>query len=64
MLISLSDRVENIVGKGQNAGYQYFLLFPQCFQKPLSQCHKKLELCSKGLNQFVSDCLHNAHGKC
>ena len=21
-------------GKGENAGYQYFLLFPQCFQKP------------------------------
>ena len=27
-------RVENIVGKGENAGYQHFLLFPQCFQKP------------------------------
>ena len=25
-------RVEN-VGKGQNAGYQHFLLFQQCFQK-------------------------------
>ena len=25
--------VENIVGKGENAGYQQFLLFPQCFQK-------------------------------
>ena len=25
-------RVENIVGKGENAGYQHFLLFPQCFQ--------------------------------
>ena len=25
-------RVENIVGKGENAGYLYFLLFPQCFQ--------------------------------
>ena len=22
------DRVENIVGKGENAGYQHFLLFP------------------------------------
>ena len=30
-------RVENIVGKGENAGYQHFLLFQQCFQKvPLS----------------------------
>ena len=26
-------RVENIVGKGENAGYHYFLLFPLCFQK-------------------------------
>ena len=25
--------VENIVGKGENAGYQHFLLFPPCFQK-------------------------------
>ena len=24
---------ENIVGKGENAGYQHFLLFLQCFQK-------------------------------
>ena len=27
-------RVENIVGKGENAGYQHFLLILQCFQKP------------------------------
>ena len=27
------DRVENIVDKGENAGYQHFLLFPQCFQE-------------------------------
>ena len=26
-------RIENIVGKGENAGNQHFLLFPQCFQK-------------------------------
>ena len=32
-MIYVFDRVENIVGKGQNAGYQHFLLFPQCFQK-------------------------------
>ena len=25
-------RVENIVVKGENAGYQHFLLFQQCFQ--------------------------------
>ena len=26
-------RVKNIVEKGENAGYQHFLLFQQCFQK-------------------------------
>ena len=26
-------RIENIVGKGGSAGYQHFLLFPQCFQE-------------------------------
>ena len=24
-------RVENILGKGENADYQHFLLFPKCF---------------------------------
>ena len=33
-LISDLDRKENIVGKGENAGYQHFLLFPQSFQMP------------------------------
>ena len=31
-MIFVFDRVENIVGKGENAGYQHFLLFPQCFE--------------------------------
>ena len=29
----LLGSVENIVEKGENAGYQHFLLFPQCFQE-------------------------------
>ena len=29
-------RVENIMWKGENAGYQHFLLFPKCFQKASS----------------------------
>ena len=33
MIISVCDRVENIVRKGENAGYQHFLLSSQCFQK-------------------------------
>ena len=33
MMTSVYDSVENIVGKGENAGYQHFVLFPQCLQK-------------------------------
>ena len=33
MEIQISDRVENIVGKGEIARNEQFLLFPQCFQK-------------------------------
>ena len=36
MLISLFDSVENTVRKGENAGYQHFLLFSQCFPTPSS----------------------------
>ena len=32
-MIYVFDRVVNIVRRGENAGYQHFLLFPQCFQK-------------------------------
>ena len=33
IMISVFDREENIVGIGENAGYQRFLLFPLCCQK-------------------------------
>ena len=33
---------EKFVGKGENAGYQHFLLFPQCFQK--LSCSRSLKL--------------------
>ena len=36
MTICVFDREQNTVGKGENAGYQHFLLFLQCFQKPSS----------------------------
>ena len=42
--ISVLDIVETMVGKGKNAGYQHFLLFPQCFPKPSS-----LELLKVGI---------------
>ena len=35
MMTSLLDRVENTVGKGENAGYQHFLLFHSVFQSVL-----------------------------
>ena len=31
MEVFVSARVENNVGKGENAGNQHFLLFPHCF---------------------------------
>ena len=31
----MTYRIENIVGKGGNAGYQHFLLSPQSFQNAL-----------------------------
>ena len=34
MMISLFDRLENAVGKGEKAGYQHFLIPSQCFPKP------------------------------
>ena len=37
MMISAYDRVVNILGKGENAGYQHFLLFPPCFLSFLFQ---------------------------
>ena len=43
MMINVFDRVENIVGKGENAGHQHFLLFPQCFQNH-SFVHKELNV--------------------
>ena len=53
--VQLSDRVENIVGKGEIACHKQFLYFPQCFQK-LTVCDAPNEyLWSKGLtNVFMS----------
>ena len=39
MAIFVSTSIENIVGKRENAGYQHFLLFPQCFQKASCKGH-------------------------
>ena len=34
------ERLKNILGKGENASYQHFLLFPKCFQKSFSKMLK------------------------
>ena len=34
--------VENIAGKRENAGYQHFLFFPQCFQR--DSCPESLKV--------------------
>ena len=43
-VISVCDRVENIVGKGENVCYQHFLLFPQSFRKLSISGSLKLEI--------------------
>ena len=41
-------RIENIVGKEENAGYQHFVLFPQCFQKAFSFSSSKVVIVVMG----------------
>ena len=48
-------RVENLVGKGENAGNQHFLLFPQRFQKLSSSLLFKVGIVRKRVNNW----LHN-----
>ena len=45
LLIILIDRVENIVGRGENAGYQHFLFFPKMFSKGLLPMNVKSRDC-------------------
>ena len=40
---------ENIVGKGQNAGNKYFLLFPTIFSKVFFLGSLKIGICGKEL---------------
>ena len=44
MKISLFERVEKTVGNGENAVYQHFLLFPQCFPKSSSLGSLKIRI--------------------
>ena len=58
-------KVENIVGKVENAGDQHFLLFPQFFQLASFFKVVKSELCGKGLTfnlqGFGLQCIENQY---
>ena len=45
-------RLENIMGKEENAGYQHFLLFPQCFQRASYSRLLNSGLCDKGFKMI------------
>ena len=47
--------VENILGKGENAINQHFLLFPKCFQKPLPSGSLKVGIVWLRLNPLPDD---------
>ena len=53
LTICVYDKVENIAGKEENAGYQYFLNFPQCLQKSSLSRQLKMGLCGKGFGYFT-----------
>ena len=48
-------KVENNVGKGEIAGYEQFLLFPQCFSKDLYCRHIKTRACLVEMNSLFAD---------
>ena len=47
MTISLLDRIENTVGKGENADYQHFLLFPVFYKAFIIRVIKSLDFTVK-----------------
>ena len=59
MEVQISDSVENIVGKGEIARYEQFLLFPQCFKSCMFLMRQNEYLWSKGLTHIDSfrECL-------
>ena len=46
---------ENIVGKGENVGYQHFLIFPQYFQKLNSAGSGKQGIVWKRVNSLPNN---------
>ena len=52
-------RVEIILGKGRNAGYHHFLLFPNCFQKISLSGLRGKELKVAQITNFLLDGTEN-----
>ena len=50
MIISVFDRVEKIVGKGEIACTSNFSFSHNVFERLFSQTHQKVSLCGNGLN--------------
>ena len=56
------DRGETIVGNGENAGYQHFLLFPQCFKLHWPKASELLSwrcVCRASVNSSFKKLLRN-----
>ena len=58
MIISVFDRVENIMGKGEIACISNFSFSHNVFKRLLSQTHQKVSLCWNGLKLMLSNSLH------
>ena len=56
---NIKSFIENIVEKGENAGYLNFLLYPHVFEKTF---FLKFGLCGKGLIQMGKDIFYQYHG--
>ena len=54
-------KVENIVGKGENAGYQHFLPFPQCFQMAFFQRSLEVEIVWLWVNLLLVERVSEIH---
>ena len=62
MIISVFDRVENIVGKGEIACTSNFSFSHNVFKRILCQTRQKVSLCGNGLNEKISLVVKSAIG--
>ena len=52
MVTAPFDRKENILGKGENAGYQHFSFSHNVFKRLISQGHSSTEKFGKGISRY------------